>query len=173
MAQASAESPKRGWLKATEVCELAQVQPYVLRTWEMEFSDLGVVKSPGGPRVYRRTDLDRVLRIKQLVFGEGLTLAGARRKIEEERAGSDELPFEDEPPVAGIGAALSADTRRRIVKVRDELRGLLAMLSRPRGNGQPEAVAEVRTAPSRKAAAAKVVKRGGGKSKTASTRGRR
>ena len=134
MAQASAESPKRGWLKAAEVCELAQVQPYVLRTWEMEFSDLGVVKSPGGPRVYRRTDLDRVLRIKQLVFGDGLTLAGARRKIEEERAGSDELPFDDEPE-ATSGAKLSADTRRRIVKVRDELRGLLAMLSRPRGNG--------------------------------------
>jgi len=171
MAQASAESPKRGWLKAAEVCELAQLQPYVLRTWEMEFSDLGVVKSPGGPRVYRRTDLDRVLRIKQLVFGEGLTLAGARRKIEEERAGSDELPFDDEP--AASGATLSADTRRRIVKVRDELRGLLAMLSRPRGNGQPEAIAAAKAAPARKTAAAKVVKRSATKSKTASARGRK
>ncbi len=172
MAQASAESPKRGWLKAAEVCELAQLQPYVLRTWEMEFSDLGVVKSPGGPRVYRRTDLERVLRIKQLVFGEGLTLAGARRKIEEERAGSDELPFDDEP--AASGAALSADTRRRIVKVRDELRGLLAMLSRPRGNGQPdpEPIAAA-PAPARRAAPAKVVKRSATKSKTASTRGRK
>ncbi len=173
MAQASAESPKRGWLKAAEVCELAQLQPYVLRTWEMEFSDLGVVKSPGGPRVYRRTDLERVLRIKQLVFGEGLTLAGARRKIEEERAGSDELPFDDEP--AASGAALSADTRRRIVKVRDELRGLLAMLSRPRGNGQPDAepVSPAKAAPARKAAPAKVVKRSATKSKTASARGRK
>jgi DNA-binding transcriptional MerR regulator len=173
MAQASAESPKRGWLKAAEVCELAQLQPYVLRTWEMEFSDLGVVKSPGGPRVYRRTDLERVLRIKQLVFGEGLTLAGARRKIEEERAGSDELPFDDEP--AASGAALSADTRRRIVKVRDELRGLLAMLSRPRGNGKPdqEPIAAAQAAPARKAAPAKIVKRSATKSKTASPRGRR
>jgi len=174
MAQASAESPKRGWLKAAEVCELAQVQPYVLRTWEMEFSDLGVVKSPGGPRVYRRTDLDRVLRIKQLVFGDGLTLAGARRKIEEERAGSDELPFDDEPE-ATSGAKLSADTRRRIVKVRDELRGLLAMLSRPRGNGQPdpEAIAAAKAAPARRAAPAKIVKRSAKKSRTASTRGRK
>jgi len=174
MAQASAESPKRGWLKAAEVCELAQLQPYVLRTWEMEFSDLGVVKSPGGPRVYRRTDLDRVLRIKQLVFGDGLTLAGARRKIEEERAGSDELPFDDEPE-ATSGAKLSADTRRRIVKVRDELRGLLAMLSRPRGNGQPdpEAIAAAKAAPARRAAPAKIVKRSATKSRTASTRGRK
>ena len=169
MAQASAESPKRGWLKAAEVCELAQLQPYVLRTWEMEFSDLGVVKSPGGPRVYRRADLERVLRIKQLVFVEGLTLAGARRKIEEERGG-DELPFDDEP--SGGGGSLSADTRRRIVKVRDELRGLLAMLSRPRGNGQPEPVPVARAAPVRKVPA-KVVKRSVVKSKTAGARGRR
>lgn len=174
MAQASAESPKRGWLKAAEVCELAQLQPYVLRTWEMEFSDLGVVRSPGGPRVYRRTDLERVLRIKQLVFGEGLTLAGARRKIEEERAGGDELPFDDEPTSGG--ASLSADTRRRIVKVRDELRGLLAMLSRPRGNGQSDAVPVVKALPARKKAApppAKAVKRSASKSRTASARGRR
>jgi DNA-binding transcriptional MerR regulator len=135
MAQASAESPKRAWLKAAEVCEVAQLQPYVLRTWEMEFTDLGVTKTPGGPRVYRKADLDRVLRIKQLVFGEGLTLAGARRKIDEERGvtASDALPFDDEalPPIA----SLPADARKRIFRVRDELRALLAMLSRPRGNG--------------------------------------
>ena len=137
MAQASAESPKRAWLKATEVCEVAQVQPYVLRTWEMEFADLGVTRTPGGPRVYRKADLDRVLRIKQLVFGEGLTLAGARRKIDEERGAvaNDALPFGEDEPLPPI-AALPADARRRIFKVRDDLRALLAMLSRPRGNGQ-------------------------------------
>src|SRR4051795_724 len=98
MPQASAETPKRAWLKAAEVCEVAQVQPYVLRTWELEFADLGVTKTPGGPRVYRKADLDRVLRIKQLVFGEGLTLAGARRKIDGERgaAPNDALPFDDD-----------------------------------------------------------------------------
>jgi DNA-binding transcriptional MerR regulator len=134
MAQASVESSKRAWLKALEVCELAQVQPYVLRTWEMEFADLGVARTPGGPRVYRRADVDRVLRIKQLVFGEGLTLAGARRRIDEERAGDgDVLPFEDGPaPRAG---KLPADARKRIVAVRDELRRLLALLSRPGGDG--------------------------------------
>jgi DNA-binding transcriptional MerR regulator len=145
MAQASAESQKRAWLKAGEVCELAQVQPYVLRTWELEFPDLGVMRTPGGPRMYRRADVERVLRIKQLVFGDGLTLAGARRKIEEERAGpSDELPFDDEPEPAG--RKLPADARRRIVRVRDELRSLLALLSRPHGNGHAEAVAEPKTA---------------------------
>jgi DNA-binding transcriptional MerR regulator len=166
MAQASAESPKRAWLKAAEVCEVAQVQPYVLRTWEMEFTDLGVTKTPGGPRVYRKADLDRVLRIKQLVFGEGLTLAGARRKIDEERgvSASEALPFDDDEALPPI-ASLPADARKRIFKVRDELRALLAMLSRPRGNGHAmasiaahDAMAEHQAPKARKAPAAKATK---------------
>ena len=180
MAQASAESPKRAWLKAAEVCEVAQLQPYVLRTWEMEFTDLGVTKTPGGPRVYRKADLDRVLRIKQLVFGEGLTLAGARRKIDEERGvtATDALPFDDDEALPPI-ASLPADARKRIFKVRDELRALLAMLSRPRGNGHSfEAVGrherhEVEEAPkARKAPAAKAA-RSTGHRKPATARGRK
>jgi DNA-binding transcriptional MerR regulator len=127
MAQAVAES-SRTWLKASDVCDRAQVQPYVLRTWEMEFPDLGVAKTPGGPRMYRPSDLARVLRIKQLVFVEGLTLAGARRKLDEERRPADELPFDDEP-VRRRGAGLDADSRRRVKAVRDGLRLLLTLLS--------------------------------------------
>ncbi|HEX7085499.1 MAG TPA: MerR family transcriptional regulator [Vicinamibacterales bacterium] len=123
----AAESPRRTWLKASDVCDRAQVQPYVLRTWEMEFPDLGVARTPGGPRLYRPTDLDRVLRIKQLVFGEGLTLAGARRKLEEERQPSDELPFDDVPAPAG----LAPEARQRLEAVRSGLRELLGMLSAP------------------------------------------
>ena len=78
MAQAVADPSKRTWLKAADVCERAQVQAYVLRTWEMEFADLGVAKNPGGPRMYRPSDLARVLRIKQLVFVDGLD-AGRRQ----------------------------------------------------------------------------------------------
>ena len=48
------EIPKRALFKASEVCEIASVQPYVLRSWESEFPDLGVSKGNGGPRVYRR-----------------------------------------------------------------------------------------------------------------------
>lgn len=168
MAQASAESQKRAWLKAGEVCELAQVQPYVLRTWELEFPDLGVTKTAGGPRMYRRSDVDRVLRIKQLVFGDGLTLAGARRKIEEERTPpSDELPFDDEPePARG---KLPADARRRIVRVRDELRSLLALLSRPHGNGHAAPLAAATKVVTRKTATAPAVST----RKTAAKRGRR
>ena len=79
------EIPNQSLFRQAEVCEIASVQPYVLRSWEAEFPDLGVSKSQGAPRVYRRQDVERVLRIKHLLFAEGLTLAGARRKLQEER----------------------------------------------------------------------------------------
>ena len=147
MAQAVAAT-SRTWLKASDVCERAQVQPYVLRTWEMEFTDLGVAKTPGGPRLYRPSDLERVLRIKQLVFVEGLTLAGARRKLEEERRPVDELPFDDEPLVKRV-AGLDAESRKRVTAVRDGLRQLLTMLSQARPQptaSTPEAVSDDATA---------------------------
>ena len=79
------EIPNRSLFRQPEVCEIAQVQPYVLRSWEAEFPDLGVAKTEGGPRVYRRADVERVLRIKHLLFVDGLTLAGARRKLQDEQ----------------------------------------------------------------------------------------
>ena len=163
MAQAVADSSKRTWLKAADVCERAQVQPYVLRTWEMEFSDLGVVRNPGGPRMYRPSDLERVLRIKQLVFVDGLTLAGARRKLDEEQQPNDELPFDDEPLKPARGGTLSADARKRVTTVRNGLRALLTLLSQPRAKAgsatspTPAAVAHEAAAPA--AGSSKTTKR--------------
>ncbi len=74
---AQLEIPNRSLFRQPEVCEIASIQPYVLRSWEAEFPDLGVTKAEGGARVYRRADVERVLRIKQLVYGDGLTLAGS------------------------------------------------------------------------------------------------
>ena len=51
------EIPNRALFKAAEVCDLVKVQPYVLRSWEAEFPALGVSKSAGGPRIYRRVDV--------------------------------------------------------------------------------------------------------------------
>ena len=56
------EIPNRSLFRQPEVCEIAKVQPYVLRSWEAEFPDLGVGEDEGGPRVYRRADVERVLR---------------------------------------------------------------------------------------------------------------
>jgi DNA-binding transcriptional MerR regulator len=144
VAEPTPDTTRRALLKSADVCELVKVQPYVLRSWEKEFPDLGVARSAGGPRFYRKSDVDRVVRIKHLVFAEGLTLAGARRRLEEERVAQeleDDPPFEDVP----IGAP-SIETRALIDGIRNGLRALLAMLDsrhpretapvhRARGNG--------------------------------------
>ena len=143
--------------KAGEVCELLQVQPYVLRSWEKEFPGIGVQgRSPESPRLYRQSDLDHVQRIKQLVFGEGLTVAGARRKLET-LAPSQSAVSESE--AAEVLDALGADVRARIASVRDGLRELHALLSgapaRPNGHA-------ARTPAKRSATASrnKTIKRG-------------
>lgn len=104
---------------------MTQLQPYVLRSWEKEFPGIGVQKSADGPRLYRQADVDQVLRIKQLVFGEGLTLAGARRRLEEAE-GKTGVPDEE---VAEVLEALASDARTRIAHVRDGLRSILEILS--------------------------------------------
>ena len=117
-------APKRELFKAAEVCEVAEVQPYVLRSWEAEFPQLGQAPTGGGPRLYRRADVEMVLRIKSLVFGEGLTLAGARRRLEE-------MADPAEPPVKMVRAVLGdARARSRVRVVRDGLRDLLQMFVR-------------------------------------------
>ena len=62
MTSQAVEIPKQSLFKVSEVCEIAQVQPYVLRSWESEFPDLGMTQTVGRPRVYRRADVERVLR---------------------------------------------------------------------------------------------------------------
>jgi len=123
MPVSTVEIPNRSLFRQPEVCEIAHIQPYVLRSWEAEFPDLGVAKTAGGPRVYRRADLERVLRIKQLVFGDGLTLAGARRKLEAEQG-----PAVDEVP-SDLDALLSSDARERLLQVKRGLRELQVMLA--------------------------------------------
>lgn len=110
--------------KSAEVCEQAQIQPYVLRSWEKEFTGIGVQKSADAPRLYRESDLAQVLRIKQLVFGEGLTLSGARRRLE----GDPVVVAPAAVDESGAVDVLDGDARRRIGAVREGLRSILAML---------------------------------------------
>ena len=118
------EIPNRSLFRQPEVCEIAQVQAYVLRTWEAEFPDLGVAKSEGGPRVYRRADVERVLRIKHLLFVEGLTLAGVRRKLTEEAGKTESDALTD------VAALFGVDARERILQIKRGLREIASMLSR-------------------------------------------
>jgi DNA-binding transcriptional MerR regulator len=124
------EIPNRTLFRQPEVCEIAKVQPYVLRSWEAEFPDLGVAKTEGGPRVYRRADVERVLRLKHLLYVEGLTLAGARRRLTEEQPGGP-------GGLAEVAELLGADARERILQVKRGLRELSAMLARTPGVARP------------------------------------
>src|ERR1041384_2755333 len=116
--------------RAQEVFDLAQVQPYVLRSWEKEFPGIGVQKSDDSPRLYRQADLDQVLLIKRLVFNEGLTLSGARRRLEE---AAPRTAAEVDHDVAEVLDALASDARTRIAYVRDGLRSILQLLSNAPG----------------------------------------
>ena len=67
--------------KLNEVCKLANVQPYMLRFWGTEFPQLEAVKSGTGQRLYSREQVAMILEIRHLLFDEGLTIAGARKKL--------------------------------------------------------------------------------------------
>ena len=113
------EIPDRPLFKAAEVCSIAGVQPYVLKSWEGEFPALGA-STTGGARVYRRADVELVLEIRRLLFDEGLTLGAARRKL-----ASNEQP--DPGPAAG--GSIGPDARERLLEVRQGLRSILDLLS--------------------------------------------
>ena len=113
------------WFKAADVCEMAELQPYVLRSWEKEFPGIGVQKSADSPRLYRQSDVEQVQKIKKLVFGEGLTLSGARRRLEE----SEPHVGAADKDVEEVLEALASDARTRIASVRDGLRSILKLLS--------------------------------------------
>jgi DNA-binding transcriptional MerR regulator len=119
---AQVEIPNRALFKAAEVCDLAKVQPYVLRSWEAEFPDLGVTKTAGAPRVYRRADVEQVLRIRHLLLVEGLTLAGARRRLDEETA-----PVA--PESAEIEELIGQNARERLTAVKRGLQSILELLT--------------------------------------------
>jgi DNA-binding transcriptional MerR regulator len=157
--------------KAAEVCEVAQLQPFVLRSWEKEFPRIGVQKSAESPRLYRQSDLDQVLRIKDLVFREGLTLSGARRRIEE---ATPEPATATDDEVEEVLEALASDARTRITRVRDGLRSILRVLSSAPGtvvivdddrNDEPVRTAKRTVAPAKRAAASRPLDGARGKSK--------
>jgi DNA-binding transcriptional MerR regulator len=127
MSEAAIDIPKRALFKAAEVCDLVKVQPYVLRSWEAEFPELGVSKSEGSPRIYRREDVEQVIKIKHLLLVEGLTLAGARRKLVEEST-----PIAADAPE--MDELLGRNARERLTEVKRGLRSILELLA-GRGNG--------------------------------------
>ena len=79
--------PEKLFFKIGEVCELAGVQAHVLRYWETEFPTLAPQKNRAGQRTYRRRDVEMALRIKELLYDEQYTIAGAKKKLANELRG--------------------------------------------------------------------------------------
>jgi DNA-binding transcriptional MerR regulator len=108
---AASEIPDKLFFKISEVCEIVGVEPYVLRFWETEFPNFAPEKSKAGHRVYKRKDVENVLRIKELLYDRGFTIAGARKQLSRTRG--------------------SREDRDKILNlVRNELRDILTLLRR-------------------------------------------
>ncbi len=117
MAQEPVVIPEKIYFKIGEVCELLDVQAHVLRYWETEFSMLSPQKNKSGQRSYRRRDVEIALRIKQLLYNEMFTIAGARKKLQQEikegfKPRSEPRTEPPAEPVVPVIAPLSVQAKR-------------------------------------------------------------
>src|SRR5277367_6946156 len=84
MGEASRETlPAKLYFRIGEVAGLVGVEPHVLRYWEREFRSIRPSKSAKGQRVYSRRDVENLLRVRELLYGQGFTIAGARKRLRE------------------------------------------------------------------------------------------
>ena len=147
--------PEKLFFRIGEVCELIKVQPHVLRYWETEFPMLAPQKNRAGQRVYRRKDVEMVMRIRDLLYEEKFTIAGAKKKLIDEMRGSgartkahvrEPLPANDpiieesvepreadsppaEAPPADADQGMSPRARRAIRVIKHDLEELLTILN--------------------------------------------
>ena len=144
--ESASRIPEKLFFRIGEVCELIKVQPHVLRYWETEFPMLAPQKNRAGQRVYRRKDVEMVLRIRDLLYEEKFTIAGAKKKLlDEMRGGSvrakltealvEEPPDPKSPaPVTTSVTAheqkpVSPQTRRVLRRIKSDLEDLLTRLN--------------------------------------------
>jgi DNA-binding transcriptional MerR regulator len=111
--------PDKLYFRIGEVASLCRLPAYVLRFWETEFPQLKPVKSSTGQRMYRKRDVESVVRIKKLLYEDGFTIAGARLQLREETKSDRSqtaLPFPGSPAV-------------NMAHMRQELQHILHILS--------------------------------------------
>src|SRR6202023_320999 len=111
--------PDNLYFRIGEVASLCRLPAYVLRFWEAEFPQRKPVKSSTGQRMYRKRDVESVVRIKQLLYEDGFTIAGARVQLREEtksERNQSALPFPMKPAVS-------------VAHLRHELQQILHILS--------------------------------------------
>jgi len=111
--------PDKLYFRIGEVARLCRLPAYVLRFWETEFPQLKPIKSSSGQRMYRKRDVESVVRIKKLLYDDGFTIAGARAQLREETKtdrNQGALPFPVNPST-------------NVAYVRNELQQILRILS--------------------------------------------
>lgn len=143
--------PEKLFFKIGEVCELAGVQAHVLRYWESEFTMLAPQKNRAGQRVYRKRDVEIALRIKELLYEDQYTIAGAKKRLANDMRAGGKLKivssedgaedFDNGSPAGAGGindgaghapaAGMSADDLQSVRDVKKELLDILAMLDAP------------------------------------------
>ena len=126
--------PDKLYFRIGDVAKLCGVEAYVLRFWESEFPQLKPNKSGTGQRLYRRRDVELALRIKQLLYADGYTIAGARQVFVAESRESKKVTQSELPLKRGNGQAGVADHKmaaQQLQKLRGELREILGILSAP------------------------------------------
>jgi DNA-binding transcriptional MerR regulator len=118
--------PVKLYYRIGEVSEIVGVEPHVLRYWETEFRSIRPQKSRKGQRIYSRRDVDRLLKVKDLLYSHGFTIAGARKRLRE--GGAEPAPAEAvaKPPAPQPGEQMRSalgEIRRDIVAFLSELDG--------------------------------------------------
>lgn len=127
---AVAAYPQKLFYRIHEVAEIAGVKPHVLRYWETQFKQLAPEKDRSDQRRYRQGDVDLVLKIRNLLYGEKFTIAGARKQIESEHA-ARRKQSRHAAPVEAVRVATEAPRRTRrsdLAKIRAELCDLMKSL---------------------------------------------
>lgn len=125
-------TPKKLYYKIGEVCRILGVEAHVLRYWETEFPSLSPPKNRAGQRTYRPKDIELLLEIKKLLYEDGFTIAGARKRLAAKRSrGGPTEAVKDSPaeprPTEGEGQGARSQS---LNKVREELVNILTLLDR-------------------------------------------
>jgi DNA-binding transcriptional MerR regulator len=121
MARADTEDQSKLYRSISEVSDMVGVKPHVLRYWETQFSMLRPKKNRAGNRMYRPDEIKLLLHIKELLYQRRFTIAGARRRLLDER--------KEAPPVTQVDLGFDdADRKMVLHEVRNELRVLLGRL---------------------------------------------
>ena len=110
--------PDKMFFKIGEVADITGIKPHVLRYWESEFKWLKPAKNRSGQRIYRRRDVEIVQQIKQLLYEESYTIAGAKKKIAR-RLGAESNGNEED--------AIN-ELRRAFEEIKDDLKTILTIL---------------------------------------------